>query len=128
MPKFYVQCGPIEAIIGAQSKEHAAIAALDQTMQMHLWIYDDSGLSDADRRDHLMLEALFHLDPVIRISEQGFDRADALPVGTPEIVDRWHCLMSGINRLFVAAGLRPRAFSALASTGAKSPIRRRLPR
>jgi hypothetical protein len=128
MSKYYVQCGPIEVILVADSNEQAAMAALDRTLQTHLWIYDDPGLTDLDRRDHLMLEALFHLDPVIRISEQGFDRADALRVGTPETVDQWHRLMTGINRLFVAAGLAPRAMSALASTTTRTAARCRLPR
>lgn len=128
MSKYYVQCGPIEVILIAESEDQAAMAALDRMLQNHLWIYDDAGLTDGDRRDHLMLEALFHLDPVIRISEQGFDRSDAIWVGTPETVDRWHRLMTGMNRLFVAAGLLPRAIASFASTDAKPASRCRLPR
>ena len=73
MSKFYVQCGPIQAIFEADSVEQAALSGLDRTLQAHLWIYDDPGLSEQDRRNHLMLEALMHLDPVVRISEQRDD-------------------------------------------------------
>lgn len=128
MSKFYVQCGPIEVILIADCQESAAMAAVDRMLQNHLWIYDDAGLGDVDRRDHLMLEALFYLDPVVRISERGFDRSDAIEVGTPETVDRWHRLMTGMNRLFVAAGLLPRAMSQLASIESTSMPRCRLPR
>ena len=115
MPKYYVQCGPIQCILTADSPEQAAMSALDRTLQTHLWIYDDAGLSEQECRDHLMLEALFHLDPTVRVSEKGFDRTDALLVGTPETVDRWHRLMVGMNRLFIAAGLAPRSMAAVAS-------------
>lgn len=128
MSKFYVQCGPIEVILNAESADEAALAALDRTLTSHLWIYDDPGLSDLDRRDHLMLEALFHLDPVIRVSERGLDRADAILVGTPETVDRWHRLMTGVNRLFVAAGLSPRRLSGLGTPGSTTGFRPKLPR
>lgn len=115
MPKYYVQCGPIQTILNSDSSDQAALAALDRTLQSHLWIYDDRGLTEQECRDHLMLEALFHLEPTIRVSERGFDRADAELVGTPETVDCWHRLMVGMNRLFIAAGLPPRAMAFVAS-------------
>ena len=118
MSKFYVQCGPVRTVLLADSVEQAALAALDRSFQVHLWIYDDAGLSERDRRDHLMLEALFHLDASVRVSERGFDRDDAHQVGTPETVDQWHRLMVGMNRLFIAAGLPPRSMAHVASDSA----------
>jgi hypothetical protein len=117
MSKFYVQCGPLQIILTADSVEQAALSALDQMLQAHLWIYDDPDLSEQDRRDHMMLEALFHLDPAVRVSERGFDRADAELVGTPETIDHWHRLMVGMRRLFLVAGLSPRSMSDVASSG-----------
>ena len=114
MPKFYVQCGPIRTILLADSPSHAAACALDPTLQQHLWIYDDPGLTEHDQHDHLMLEALMHLDATIRVSEQGFDRDDAAMVGTPETIEDWHHLMIGMSRLFVAAGLAPRCMNDMA--------------
>jgi hypothetical protein len=116
MPKFYVQCGPVQMILIADSAEQAALSGLDRTLQAHLWIYDDPGLSERDCRDHLMLEALCHLQPVVRVSERGFDRPDAQLIGTPETIDRWHRLMTGMKRLCIAASLTPRSMAAVATS------------
>jgi hypothetical protein len=126
MSKFYVQCGPIQVILQADSAEQAALSALDKTLQCHLWIYDDADLSDTDRQDHLMLEALLHLDPTVRVSEQGFNRTDALMFGTPDLIHDWHRLMVGMSRLFQAAGLLPRSMAAVASSNppASLPFKR----
>jgi hypothetical protein len=128
MAKFYVQCGSIEVVLTADSVEQAALSALDRSLAQHLWIYDDQGLTDEERRLHLMLEALLHLSPTVKISEQGFDRDDVFHVGTPETVDHWHKLMVGMNRLFVAAGLAPRPMSAIAGVQPNTDVRPRMPR
>lgn len=111
MAKFYVQCGPIEVVLSAESERCAAMAAIDRLLDSHLWIYDDEGLTDQDRRDHLMIEALLHLEPAVRVSQRGFDRDDAASIGTPELVAQWHELMTGMARLFATAGLLPRSLS-----------------
>jgi hypothetical protein len=121
MSKYYVQCGPIRAIVVSSSVGQACLEALDDSLQNHLWIYDDPDLSPGDCRNHLMLEALVHLDPSIRVSEQGFDRSDASLYGTPEVIDRWHRLMAGMNRLFVAAGLPPRTMQSVAGFDGNAP-------
>ena len=129
MAKYYVQCGSTRCVLTADSLEQAALSAMDRSLQAHLWIYDDPDLDEQDCRDHLMLEALLHLDPSIRISEQGFDRADAAELGTPDTIARWHRLMVGMSRLFVAAGLPPRRMSDIAGVETPSePVQRRLPR
>lgn len=129
MSKFYVQCGPVEVILLADSPEHAALTALDRSLQSHLWIYDDADLSDQDRQDHLMVEALLHLEPTIRVSERGWDRSDATVVGTPETIFNWHRLMVGMSRLFQSAGLLPRSMAAVASGQPAEPTPApRLPR
>ncbi len=46
----------------ADSAEQAALAVVDGALQSHLWIYDDPALTENDCRDHLMMEALLHLD------------------------------------------------------------------
>lgn len=128
MAKFYVQCGPVELVLIADSIRQAALAAIDKSLQTHVWIYDDAGLSHQDRRDHLMIEALMHLEPTIRISEKGFNRTDAAIVGTPETIDAWHRLMIGMNQLFIAAGLAPRTMAAVAGVTENATARRHLPR
>lgn len=117
MPKFYVQCGPHAVVLSADSPESAALAALDRTLQHHGWIYTDPGLDDQQCRDHLVLEALLHLDPQIRISERGFDRPDAQQIGTPETVQQWHALMVAVHRLCWAAGFSPRWLAAPSGCG-----------
>lgn len=114
MPKYYVQCGPVSIVLTASCAESAALAALDRSLQEHVWIYDDAGLSNHDRRTHLMLESLLHLAPTIRISEKGFQSQDYFELGTPETIDQWHRLMEGMNRLFMAAGLPPRSMASIA--------------
>jgi hypothetical protein len=128
MAKFYVQCGPLRLVLTADSMRQAALAAIDKSLQVHLWIYDDAELSHQDRRNHLMIEALMHLDPTIRISEKGFDRSDATLVGTPETIDAWHHLMVGMNRLFIAAGLAPRTMAAVAGMNVEDTVRPQRPR
>ena len=122
MPKFYVQCGPIQAILLADSIDHAASCGLDCTLQQHLRIYDDPDLCEQDQHDHLMLEALMHLDPTVRVSERGFDRDDAALVGTPETVERWHHLMLGMSKLFASAGLAPRSMAQVACAVESRPV------
>lgn len=102
MAKYYVQCGPVKMVLAAESMEDAALVAIGRALQSQLWIYDDSGLSDRDRHDHLMLEALLQLAPSIEVSEQGFGRHDASVVGTPEAVEQWHDLMVATSRLLAA--------------------------
>jgi hypothetical protein len=127
MSKFYVQCGPIETVLSASTAEQAAMVAIDSALQSHLWIYEDAGLSDVQRRDHLMIEALLHLDSTIQVSERGFDRDDALLVGTPETVDCWHRFMTQVNRLYMEAGLPCRSIRSVAP-GPVDSFRRRSPR
>ncbi len=129
VPKFYVQCGPVRTILLADCHQHAAMSALDRSLQTHLWIYDDPQLSERDQQDHLMVEALLHLEPHAQVSEIGFDRDDAVPVGVPEIVTCWHQLMVGMRRMFVAAGLVGRSMASVAGVeGRPDSGRPRLPR
>lgn len=120
MAKFYVQCGPLQIVLTADAAAQAAMSALDHFLQPHLWIYDDAGLCEQDCRDHLMLEALLHLDTTVRISQRGFDRSDAELHSTPEVIDQWHRLMIGMRRLFVEAGLGHRTVAEVAQTHDRS--------
>ncbi len=117
MAKFYVQCGFIRQVLTAESADQAALAVVDIALQPHLWIYDDPALTDVDCRDHLMVEALLHLDAAIRVSQRGFDRPDAELVGTPETIQQWHALIVAVTKLFANAGLISRNVCSVASTG-----------
>ncbi len=115
MAKYYVQCGAIRQVLAAKGVEQAALALIDVALQPHLWIYDDPTLSDADRRDHVMLEAMLHLGSTIQVNERGFDRQDAFVLGTPEIILQWHALIVSVTRLLVDAGLVTRNESSVAA-------------
>ncbi len=105
MSKFYVSCGPISLVIEAADADAAAMALIDRALQPHRWIYDDAGLSDDDRRDHLMLEALMHMAPEVTVSERGHGRCEAAKFGTPDAIQRWHATTTAVARLLAAAGL-----------------------
>jgi hypothetical protein len=125
MSKYYVTCGSLSLVVTAESAHQAAIRLLDEAMASHVWIYDDADLSDSDRRDHLTLEALLHLASSVSVSERGLGRQETAQFGVPELLEHWHCLMTAVSRLFVAAGLPPRRVLPAPLTATVSP---RLPR
>lgn len=108
MSKYYVSCGNHHWVVLADSPESAALRLLDELLGEQLWLYDDVGLTEQDRRDHLVIEALLHLGTEIRVSERGLGRAEAGRFGVPEMLDQWDRLMTAVSRLFLAAGLAPR--------------------
>jgi hypothetical protein len=116
MAKFYLRCGQFELVQSADSPESAALAIIDRILEPHLWIYDDSKLSDLDRLQHLMLEALLHLPTEIQISERGFDHAEVAVVPVPDTIERWHGVMVAIQDQLTSAGL-PRGLAAVVATG-----------
>ena len=129
MAKFYVQCGATELVLTSDSSESAALAMIDRILAPHLWVYDDPDLSESECRQHLMLEALMHLPTEIRVSQQGFDRADSETISVPETIQCWHALMIGMRRLFSEAGLdRSVAVLAGACVIDRAVTRPRLPR
>jgi hypothetical protein len=105
MSKFYASCGSQSLIITALTARHAALKLLDQTLAAHVWIYDDVELSEQDRRDHLTLEALLHLDSSIAVSERGTGRSEAGVFEVPLLLEEWHRLMVGVSRLLTENGL-----------------------
>ena len=112
MSKFYTQSGSLRLVVDSESPSMAAVAAVDNLLNPHVWIYEDATLRDEVRRDLLMVEALCHLDAVIRLSEIGFDREDAMILGTPEVIDEWHLVMKRLSGLYQAAGLPPRGLTS----------------
>lgn len=108
MSKFYVVCGSQNLVVTAPSAKHAALRLMDEALAAHLWIYEDAGLAEQDRHDHLVLEALLHLGSTVMVSERGLGNSEAGNFGVPELLSEWHKLMTGISRLLVVAGLDPR--------------------
>lgn len=125
MPKFYVACGSHQLIVEAPTAKCAATKLTDQLLAPHVWIYDDRDLSEQDRRDHLVLEALLHMGSSLAVSERGFGHNEAGDFEVPEMIDEWHKLMTGISRLFVQVGIDPRR---VLPSIPKVPEANRLPR
>lgn len=124
MSKYYVVCGSQNLVVTAASAKQAALRLLDEALSAHLWIYEDIGLGEQDRYDHLVLEALMHLGTTMRVSERGLGNGEAGNFGVPEMLTEWHKLMTGISRLLVGAGLdRSRALpkSVGQKLGPKNP-------
>ena len=99
MAKFYVQSGTLRSVIDTDEVQKAALWVVHRVMQQIAPIYDDSTLSPDQKEDCAMLEGLLVLDDAIRISEQGFDRADAIEIETFEAVMQWHQLMIALDKL-----------------------------
>lgn len=128
MPKFYVTCGCQHLVIQAESAEMGAMRLLDELLGEHVWIYDDAGLTEADRRDHMVLEALLHLGSRILVSERGLGRGEAGIFDVPEMLERWDRLMTAVSRLFLAAGLAPRRIFSAETAPVESTASRKPPR
>ncbi len=82
MAKFYIQSGTLRNVIDSEDCEKAALWAVHRVMQQIAPVYDDETLTPDQKEDAVKLEGLLVLDSSIRISEQGFDREDAMQVDT----------------------------------------------
>ncbi len=99
MAKYYIQSGTLRSIVDTDELQKAALWAVHRVMQQIAPIYDDCTLTPEQKEDCAMLEGLLVLDSTIRISEQGFDRDDAISIDTFEAVQHWHQLMIALDRL-----------------------------
>jgi len=108
MPKYYATCGSHTLTIAAPTPQFAAMRLMDEALAAHIWIYDDATISESDRRDHLVLEALLHLSPTVQVSQRGLGRSEAGEFGVPELLDQWHRLMTGLSAMTLAVGLHGR--------------------
>lgn len=108
MAKFYATCGSQSLTLTAPTAQFAAMRLIDEALSAHVWIYDDASISESDRRDHVVLEALLHLGPTIRVSQRGLGRSEAGEFGVPELLDQWHRLMTGLTAMTLAVGLQGR--------------------
>ncbi len=108
MAKYYASCGSQTLTISAPTAEFAAMRLIDEAMAAHVWIYDDANLSEQVRRDHLVLEALLHLEANVCVSQRGLGRNDEGEFGVPELLDQWHKLMMGLSKMTIAVGLTHR--------------------
>ncbi len=91
MAKYYVQSGTLRTIITAESTRKAAIWAVHQVMQQVFPI--DGTCNEPEDTPASVLSSN------VRVSEQGFDRSDALVTPTLEVVSQWNEMVSTLDRL-----------------------------
>ena len=93
MPKFYVQSGNVEFITSATRSRGAAIWAVHRALSHTLPFLCD------ETTEYLALGDLTRLGDTIRVSEQGFDRPDAVEFDTLDVVTEWNQLLVAIDRI-----------------------------
>lgn len=99
MAKYYIQSGTVRTIVSADDHEKAALWTIHKTMQQVVPIYDDAELTAEEKGDVALAQGIMVLGETVRISERGFDRADAYQLDTFELVAHWHQLMVALARL-----------------------------
>ncbi len=99
MAKYYLQSGTLRVVVSAEDSMRAALWAVHRAMQQVVPIYDDELLTPAEKQQYSALEGLVVLGDDIRISELGFDRADAEELLTFQVVQEWHQLMVALSKL-----------------------------
>lgn len=91
MAKYYVQSGTLRTVVTAESAGKAAIWAVHQAMQQ-VFPMDDASPESDGKPTAVMAAAL-------SVSEQGFDRTDAVVTPTIEVVSQWNDMVSTLDRL-----------------------------
>ena len=99
MAKFYVQSGTFRSVVEAESSRNAAIWAVHQAMQQVLPMEQES----EDWRDEegpiRPERPVAVLAGKVRVSQRGFDRADATQMVTLDVVGEWNQLVTTLDRL-----------------------------
>ena len=93
MPKFYVQSGNLEMVLQAHDSRCAAIWAAHRTLGQSLPFLCD------EPADYSLLADLTRLGETMRVSQQGFDRNDAVVFDTLDVVTEWNQLLVALDRL-----------------------------
>jgi hypothetical protein len=99
MAKYYVQSGNVRTVISAEDGERAALWAVHCSMRQVMPVYEDEELSPQQKSELTKHEGVRVLGGVIRTSEIGFDRDDALQFETFELMVHWNQLMVALARL-----------------------------
>ena len=97
MPKFYVQSGGLEMVLQARDSRCAAIWAAHRTLSQSLPFLCE------EPTDYAQLADLTRLGESIRVSQQGFDRDDAVVFETLDVVSEWNQLLVALDRLTASA-------------------------
>ena len=93
MPKFYVQSGGLEMVLQARDSRCAAIWAAHRTLSQSLPFLCE------EPTDYAQLADLTRLSETILVSQQGFDRNDAVVFETLDVVSEWNQLLVALDRI-----------------------------
>jgi hypothetical protein len=103
MAKFYVQSGTVRAIIDSVDVDRAALWVVNEVMNQTLPIDE---LTDEELCVVQSQDASAHkLSETICISEQGFDRDDAMVVDSLEVFRHWYELYNAVSILANRLGM-----------------------
>ena len=99
MAKFYVESGTVQMITDAEDARGAALWAMHRAMEQVLPVCPEDPLTPAEKNERIRQRGCSVLDSTIRISEQGFSRADAEAFDTVEIFVEWNQLLMAVTKL-----------------------------
>jgi hypothetical protein len=99
MAKFYVESGTVQMITEAEDARGAALWAVHGAMEQVLPVCPDDPLTPAEKNERIRQRGCSVLDGTIRISEQGFGRADAVTLDTVEVFVEWNQLLMAVTKL-----------------------------
>ena len=93
MPKFYVESGNVQLVTHAKNARGAAIWAVHRAMGQMLPFLSDQQPSISGVAPGVTLGEL------IKTSERGFGRSDAVLHGTFDVVCEWNRLLIALDKL-----------------------------
>lgn len=99
MAKYYVESGTVQMITEAEDARGAALWAVHGAMEQVLPVCPDDPLTPAEKNERIRQRGCSVLDATIRISEQGFGRADAETLDTVEVFVEWNQLLMAMTKL-----------------------------
>lgn len=99
MARFYIQSGTLRMVVHADEADRAALWAVHQVLAQVLPVFDDEELTAHQKQAAAALRGMIALDEQIRLSEQGFDRDDALAFDTAAVVTEWSQLVIALQRI-----------------------------
>jgi hypothetical protein len=99
MAKYYVQSGSLRGIVDCFDEQCAAVWAIQRISEKASLRALDSAKPVEQTIHDCMSDAMFELDDVIHVSEQGHDRSDSLAIDLHDAFLHWYQLRKAIDSL-----------------------------
>jgi len=99
MAKFYAQSGTLKMVVHAREADRAALWVVHRALAQVLPIFDDDELSAQEKQAVAMFRGTLVLNDEIRLSEEGFDRNDAIVFRTADLVREWGQLVIALQKI-----------------------------